>query len=167
MRQALRFLAQFALYVPLMALIGTFATRPPFTDVGAGEALVRLSFIHAAERKQKCRERSAAELAKLAPNMRAALDCPRERANILVELELDGKVVLRREVPPTGLERDGAATAYFRVKVPAGRHKVVARMRDRPTGGFDYEREATLVLAPGSALVIDFEPAADGFVFRS
>jgi len=167
MRQALRFLAQFALYVPLMALIGVFSTWPPFTDVGPGEALVRLSFIHAAERKQKCRERSAAELAKLAPNMRAALDCPRERATILVELELDGKVVLRREVPPAGLERDGAATAYFRIKVPAGRHTVVARMRDRPTGGFDYERKATLELAPGSALVIDFEPAADGFVFRS
>jgi hypothetical protein len=166
-KQALRFLAQFALYVPLMALIGVFSTRPPFTDVGPGEALLRLSFIHAAELRQKCRERSAAELAKLAPNMRAALDCPRERANILVELELDGKLVLEREVPPTGLERDGAATAYFRVKVPAGRHVVVARMRDRPTVGFDYERKATLELAPGSALVIDFDPAKGGFVFRS
>ncbi|MGA8051422.1 MAG: hypothetical protein WCA09_14685 [Burkholderiales bacterium] len=167
MKQALRMLAQFALYVPLMALIGTFATWPPFTDVGPGEALIRLSFIHAAERKEACRERSAAELAKLAPNMRAALDCPRERATILVELELDGKVVLRREVPPTGLQRDGAATAYFRVKVPAGRHKVVARMRDQPQGGFNQVREATLELAPGSAVVIDFEPDKGGFVFRS
>ena len=166
MRQVLRFLAQFALYVPLMALIGVFSIWPPFTDVGAGEALVRLSFIHAAERKHKCRERSAAELAKLAPNMRAALDCPRERADILVELELDGKLLLRREVPPTGLRHDGAAAAYLRVKVPAGRHEVAVRMRDRPGSGFDYERKDTLELAPGSALVIDFEPAS-GFVFRS
>ena len=167
MKQALRILAQFALYVPLMALIGVFSVWPPFTDVGPGEALVRLSFIHAAELKQKCRERSAAELAKLAPNMRAALDCPRERATVRVELELDGKVVLEREVPPTGLRRDGAATVYFRLKVPAGRHEIVARMGDRPEGGFDYQRKATLDLAPGTALVIDFEPDKGGFVFRS
>ncbi|HXZ50978.1 MAG TPA: hypothetical protein VEH51_03180 [Burkholderiales bacterium] len=167
MRQALRFLAQFALYAPLMVLIGVFSTRPPFTDVAPGEALVRLSFIHAAELKQKCRERSAAELAKLAPNMRAALDCPRERAEIHVELELDGKLILRREVPPTGLRRDGAAAVYFRIKVPAGHHTVVARMRDRPEGGFDYERKATLDLAPGAALVIDFASDKGGFVFRS
>jgi hypothetical protein len=166
-RPALRFLAQFALYVPLMALIGVFSTWPPFTDVGPGEALLRLSFIHAAELKQKCRERSAAELAKLAPNMRAALDCPRERAEVLVELELDGKLVLRRAVPPTGLRRDGAATVYFRVEVPAGRHEVVVRMRDRPAGDFDYRRKATLDLAPGAALVIDFQPDKGGFVFRS
>jgi hypothetical protein len=167
MKQVLRIGAQLALYVPLMALIGYFSSQPRFAALGEGEALVRLSFIHAAQRKEQCRERSAEELAKLAPNMRAALDCPRERANVLVELEIDGRLALRREVAPAGLRKDGAAAVYHRLPVPAGRHRIVARLRDRPGAGFDYASEVTLELAPGAALLIDFSKAQGGFVFRT
>lgn len=167
MTRILRIAAQLALYVPLMALIGTFSTEPRYATLGPDEALVRLSFIHAAERKAPCRSRTPAELAKLAPNMRAALDCPRERATLLVELEIDGAIALRREVRPSGLQRDGNATVYHRLPVPAGRHRIVARLRDRPGEGFNYQREETLELAPGAALLIDFSGERGGFVFRS
>ena len=166
MKRALHIAAQLALYVPLMALIGYFSTEPKFSAIAQDQALVRLSFIHAAERRQPCRERSAVELAKLAPNMRAALDCPRERASVLVELELDGKLLVRREVAPSGLQRDGNAVLYERLSVPSGRHRIVARLRDRAKGDFNYVREATLDLQPGSALLIDFVAAQGGFVFR-
>ncbi len=167
MKQLLRIGAQLALYVPLMALIAVFSTEPRFAVLGADEALLRLSFIHAAERKAPCRERSAAELARLAPNMRAALDCPRERAVLLVELEVDGQLALRREVLPAGLKRDGNATVYHRLPLPAGRHRIVARLRDRPGEGFNYLGEATLDFAPGAAVLIDFSAAKGGFVFRT
>ena len=166
MKQALRIAAQLLLYVPLMALIGYFSTAPKFSPVGESEALLRLSFIHAAQRKAPCRERSAEELAKLAPNMRAALDCPRERSPIVVELELDGKLVLRREVQPAGLKRDGNATVYHRLPVPAGRHKIAVRLRDRPGEGFNFTREESVELAPGRVLLIDFVDAKGGFLFR-
>ena len=166
MKQALRIAAQLALYVPLMVLIGYFSAAPKFSPIGASEALLRLSFIHAAQRKQPCRERSAEELAKLAPNMRAALDCPRERAPLLVELELDGKLVLRREVPPVGLKGDGNATVYHRLPLPAGRHRIAVRLRDRPGEGFNYAREETVELAPGRVLLIDFVATQGGFLFR-
>ncbi|MDH4324263.1 MAG: hypothetical protein OEW90_09030 [Betaproteobacteria bacterium] len=167
MKQALRIAAQLALYVPLMVLIGYFSTEPRFSTLGPDEALVRLSFIHAAERKEPCRPRSAAELAKLAPNMRAALDCPRERAVLLIELEVDGAIALRREVPPSGVQRDGNATVYHRLPLPAGRHRIVARLRDRAGEDFNYVGETTLELAPGAALLIDFSKAKGGFVFRT
>ncbi len=167
MKQALRIAAQLLLYVPLMALIGYFSTEPRFSTLAPDEALVRLSFIHAAERKEPCRERSAEELAKLAPNMRAALDCPRERATLLIELEVDGEIALRREVPPAGIQRDGNATVYHRLPLPAGRHRIVARLRDRPGEGFNFVGETTLELAPGAALLIDFSKAKGGFVFRT
>ncbi len=167
MKQALRIAAQLLLYVPLMALIGYFSTEPRFSTLAPDEALVRLSFIHAAERKEPCRERSAEELAKLAPNMRAALDCPRERATLLIELEVDGAIALRREVPPAGIQRDGNATVYHRLPLPAGRHRIVARLRDRPGEGFNFIGETTLELAPGAALLIDFSRAKGGFVFRT
>jgi hypothetical protein len=167
MRQALRIGMQLLLYVPLMLLIAVFSAKPQFRQLGDDQALLRLSFVHAAQRKEACRERSPAELAKLAPNMRAALDCPRERASVLVELEVDGNVVLRRDLPPSGLKHDGNAAVYHRMPLPAGKHRIVARLRDRAEGDFNYVREATLELAPGSALVIDFVAAQGGFVFRT
>ena len=167
MKQIPRTLAQLALYVPLMAIIGYFSTEPRFSAVGPDEALLRLSFIHAAQRKEPCRERSAEELAKLAPNMRAAQVCPRERADLLVELELDGAVVLRREVRPSGLQRDGNAAVYQRMPLPAGRHRIVARLRDRAEGPFNYVREETVELAAGRVLLIDFNANQGGFLFRS
>jgi hypothetical protein len=128
-------------------------------------ALLRVSFIHATERKQPCRQRSAEELAKLAPNMRAAQDCPRERSALLVELELDGKLVLRREVEPSGLRRDGNVAVYERIRLPAGRHHIVARLRDRAQGEFNYLKEETVELAAGRTLIIDFNAARGGFAF--
>jgi hypothetical protein len=163
--KALRIAAQLALYAPLMAILGYFSTDPRFSVVAPGEALVRVSLIHATERKLACRERSAEELAKLAPNMRAALDCPRERSPLLVELELDGRVVLRREVQPSGLRRDGNAALYQRLALPAGRHRIVARLRDRAEGDFNFLRDETLELAAGRVLIIDFNAAKGGFAF--
>jgi hypothetical protein len=166
LKQVLRIVVQLALYVPLMVLIGYFATNPKFTVVPEGAALLRLSIVHAAERKEPCRERTPEELAKLAPNMRAALDCPRERSPLLVELELDGALVYRREAQPAGLAKDGAAAVYHRMNVPAGKHRIVARLKDRPGADFNYVHEATLELAPGASVVIDFAAPQGGFLIR-
>jgi hypothetical protein len=162
-----KWIGQIALYLPLMVLLGWFSTEPRFSAIGADEALVRFSFIHAAERKHPCRTRSAEELAKLAPNMRAAEQCPRERADVRVELEVDGRVVLRREIRPAGLHGDGAAALYERLPLPAGRHRIVARLRDRTEGDFNHQREETVELAPGHVLLIDFVAAKGGFSFRT
>lgn len=166
MRQVMKIVFQLALYVPLMALIGYFSVSPNFTVVPEGAALLRLSIVHAAERKEPCRERTPEELAKLAPNMRAPLDCPRERSPLLVELELDGALVYRREVQPAGLKKDGAAAVYYRMNVPAGKHRIVARLKDRPGEAFNYVRDATLELSPGASVVIDFAAPQGGFLIR-
>ena len=163
---ALRIAFQLLLYVPLMALIGYFSSHPRFTVVPEGQALLRLSIVHGTQRLHECRERTPEELAKLAPNMRAALDCPRERSPMVVELEVDGRVVYRRTARPSGLRRDGAAAVYHRMQFPAGRHRLVARLRDRAGAGFDYARTADLDIAPGASLVIDFSAAQGGFVIK-
>jgi hypothetical protein len=84
---------------------------------------------------------------------------------MLVELELDGKLVLRREVQPSGLRRDGNAALYERLALPAGRHHVVARLRDRAEGDFNYVRDETVDLAAGRVLLIDFNAGRGGFAF--
>ena len=171
-----RYVLQAAFYVPLMAILAVFSRWPAFDVIRADEALVRLSIAHAAERRHPCRERTAEELAKLPPNMRAAQDCPRERAPVKVEFEVDGRLVYAAEVPPAGVQKDGLATLYHRLVVPAGEHRVVVRMSDRSPvaapggeraeGAFNHVKDEKLVLAPGEALVVDFNASRGGLEFR-
>ena len=103
---------------------------------------------------------------RLPPNMRRPMDCKRGRMALLIELELDGKILYRDELPPSGLSGDGASTAYRKFPVPAGSHQLVARLRDsRREEGFDYEKVMEIALAPQQNFVIDFRPELGGFLF--
>lgn len=166
MRKVTRYLAQAVLYAAFVAVIGYFATAPRYAHLPSDEALIKLSFSHAGERKEPCHERTPEELAKLAPNMRAQTVCPRERVPVTVEVALDGAPLFSVVAPPSGLARDGASTAYRRVPVSAGRHRIAARLSDVPGGAFNHRGETTVDLAPGHVLVIDFDAAKGGFVFR-
>jgi hypothetical protein len=160
-----RYFLQLLAYAAFAAVIGYFSTAPAYRQLADDEAVVKLSFSHSAQLKEVCRERSEAELAKLAPNMRNKMDCPRERVNVAVELDMDGKPLYRIDTPPSGLRKDGAATVYRRLAVPAGRHHFGARMADGPDGKFEHHHEATIDLAPGQVLIVDFLTGSGGFVF--
>ena len=166
MNRALRYGLQAVLYGAFAATLGYFSTSPAFEPLPAGHALVRLSLNHAGQRKFTCRTRNPEELAKLAPNMRAAEDCPRERAPVLVKVEMDGKPVADIVARPAGLSRDGASVAYRRIPVLAGEHRLRVALADDAAGTFDRVREESVRLEPGRVLVIDFEPGKGGIVFR-
>ena len=161
-----RYAIQGALYAAFVAVVGYFSSAPAYRHIGPDEALLRLSFSHAAQRKEACRKRSPEELAKLPPNMRAPLECPRERANVTVELELDGKPLYRIVAPPSGLSKDGASTVYRRIVVGAGRHQLRLRLSDSVQGDFTYTVERDVDLEAGRALLVDFNAGQGGFVFR-
>ncbi len=158
--------AQVLLYVAFGAVIGWFSRYPVYQVLPEGQALVRLSFTHGAQPVSACRERTPEELAKLAPNMRVVRECPRERAQILVEVEMDGQPLYRIAAPPSGLAKDGVATVYRRLPVDAGRHSFKARLSDNAEGRFNYTAEQTIELAAGRSLLIDFSAREGGFVFR-
>lgn len=167
MPSAMRIAGQVLAWAAFAAVIGVFSTWPAYRQLSPDNALVKLSFSHGAQRKLECRERSEAELARLAPNMRAKLDCPRERANVLVELDMDGRPLYRLEARPSGLRGDGPSVAYRRLEIPAGRHHFRARLSDTADGVFNHTGEATVELAPGAVLVVDFVASTGGFKFRS
>lgn len=160
-------LLQVPAYAAFAAFIGYFSSAPAYRHLDPGMAVLKLSFMHAGERKHACHERTAAELAKLAPNMRAALDCPRERSDVKVEVEMDGRVLYRISARPSGLRHDLPSTVYRRLDVPAGRHVFRARLADTADGAFRHQSEATVDLAPGRVLVIDYVASRKGFEFRS
>jgi hypothetical protein len=162
---ALRYAAQALLYAAFAAFIGYFSTSPHYQQLPPGQALLKLSLAHAGQLKEDCRKRTPEELARLAPNMRAQTVCPRERMPVTVEVIVDGDLLFRVVASPSGLARDGASTMYRRVAIVAGAHHVMARMADGPDGAFRVSADATIQLAPGNVMVIDYAPQ-DGFVFR-
>lgn len=159
----LRFALQVLAYGAFAAMLGYFSTSPAYRLRADHAAVVKLSFSHSAQLQQACHERSAAELAKLAPNMRSRLDCPRARSVVKVELDMDGKPLYRIDILPTGLHNDGAATVYRRLEITAGNHQFHAKLADGPDGVFKFISDASIDLVPGQVLVVDF--AKDGFVF--
>lgn len=154
-------------YAAFAAFIGYFSSAPPYHHLAADRAVVKLSFSHAADRREECRTRSAEELARLAPNMRAPLDCPRARADVRVEVAMDGAVIFSAVERASGLRHDLPATVYRRLEVPAGHHVFHARLADDASGKFRHDGQVELDLAPGRVLVIDFVASRGGFRFHS
>lgn len=160
-------LGQGALYALFALAIGTFSHWPPYRHLAADQALIKLSFTHSGKLVSECRPLSAAELAKLPPNMRNPMKCPRERVPVLVELDIDGVPAARHSASPSGLSRDGASAIYRRLPVQAGTHRVSVRLKDSAgSTGFDYSRDESVSLRPAQVLVIDFDAGKGGITLR-
>lgn len=160
-------LGQFVLYALFAAAIGVFSQWPRYHPIGPGEALIKVSFVHTGKPIGDCRAQSAEELARLPPNMRAPQVCPRERSPVQLTLAVNGRQLLQREAPPSGLKRDGASAMYAKLTVPAGEQRIAVMLSDdvraRDAG---LKREAVLTLAPGQVLVIDYDSASGGITLQ-
>lgn len=167
MPDALRYAAQALLYGAFAAVVGYFSTSPAFRLLADDEALLRLSLLHPGKPKGDCRTRTPEELAKMPPQMRAPLDCPRERSPVVVRVELDGRAVIEESFAPAGLNKDGASAGYRRLPIRAGQHTLRVQLSDdaRATG-FPFERTETLTVVPGQIVLIDFNPGKGGLLIR-
>jgi hypothetical protein len=164
MADARRMLAQVLAYAAFAAVVGYFADSPGHAPVPASMALLRLTFSHAGESLQPCRRYTPEEIARTAPNMRRALDCPRERVSLKLALDLDGEPLYHAELRPSGLSRDGASTVYEAFVVAPGPHRLDVRMRDtRREEGYDHVQHFELELAAGDSRVLDFRAGEGGF----
>lgn len=167
MHKPLAWLSQAAVYALFATAVGYGSTSPHYRQLQPGEALLRLSFSHPGRIKADCRTRTPAELAKFPPNMRAPLDCPRERSPVTVRVELDGAELYHASFRPAGLARDGAATGYRRTRITAGPHRLRVQLNDDArSAGFTYERSAEIDPRPGDIVLIDFSPALGGLIIR-
>lgn len=156
---------QVILYGAFAAFIGYFATNPRYQHIAPDRALLKLSFAHFGDRD--CRKRSAEELQKLPPNMRAPMECPRERADILLHADLDGQPLYHGLLHPTGIAKDGISTIYRRFELPAGKHLLSVKMNDNArVEGFKFVKEAEIDLKPAQVLVVDFNPDKGGLFFQ-
>jgi hypothetical protein len=154
-------------FAAFFAMIAFLSVRPEYRLLGDAEAIVSLSFSHAAQRVGECTRLSQEELLALPPNMRQPDVCPRERHPMLVELTMDEQVLYAATLAPTGLWSDGKATAYQRLEVATGIHDFRIRMNDSGVPDqIDFEKTATIDLRPGQNLVVFFDPSNQQFRFQ-
>ena len=166
MKQLLRLAGQAICYLIFVVLIA-YGTTSAFTNFPLDQAQIKLSFTHGAARATECRRLSPDEIAKLPPNMRRPTECARGRLPVYVELVVDGETRISASLPPTGISGDGPSRIYQTIAVAPGNHHVVLRLRDTARSeGFDYMREADVMVVPQQNFVIDFRPEGDGFIFR-
>jgi ferredoxin/coenzyme F420-reducing hydrogenase delta subunit len=162
----LRWAGQAAVLGTLAVATGALASWPQWRQLQADEAVLRLAISHAAHRKVECKPLTMDELARLKPNMRRQVDCPRARWPVVVELERDGRLLYRGSHEPAGLWNDGPSTVFERFRVPAGEQTLAVRLRDSGREqGFDHERSERVNLEPGQSLVVQFR-TGEGFTVQ-
>lgn len=166
MRRLAGNLAELLVLLVLVGLTALLAGGPPYRHLAADQSVIKVSVRHSGVVLGECRSLSADELARLPANMRAPLECPRERSPLVLQLDLDGHTVIDAEVAAQGLHADGRATLYRRLVVPAGPVRVDVRLKDDVREAtFAYHDSFETDLAPGRALIVDFDPSTGSFVF--
>lgn len=163
----MRIAGQSLAYALFAATVGLFSVWPEYRMLGAGQAMISLSFSHAAKRIGECRVLSQQDLNALPPNMRKPNSCPRERHATYVEIRSDDVVIYSAVLSPSGLWQDGKANAYYRAEVDAGQRTLFVGMNDSGgADGFDYTLSRQIELEPGQNLVIGFDGLSQSFFFR-
>ncbi len=163
----IRVLGQAGAYASFVLVIGLFSVWPDYRLLGEREAIVSLTFSHAAKRVGECRRRTQEELNALPPNMRKPDDCPRERHPVQVELRFNDRLHYSETVLPSGLWKDGKANVYRRTTIDAGDYEIFMGMNESGTGDdFDYEMQTDLTILPGQNLVISFDDLQKTFVIE-
>lgn len=167
MTSGLRILVQAIAYAAFAFVLGYLSASPAYDYASAGNATVKLSLSHAANRVKPCVRLTPRQIAELAPNMRRPEQCERQRLPLIVELEIDGDVVANIEAPPSGLWSDGPASVYERFEVEPGTHTVTARLRDTGRSvGWDYTHTEEASLVAGRYFTVTFRAETGGFSFR-
>jgi hypothetical protein len=161
-----RYILQAFNYSVFMALIWYFSNMPPFRQLGEDEAVMTIAFSHVGEIKEPCRKRSAEELMALPPNMRAPMDCTRERSPVRIEAFLDNHPIYVHTAEAPGLFKDSGVNIYHLTKVPAGKHHLQIKMDDSVRKeGFEHAFEQDVMIAPAQILLVDFI-AGKGFIVK-
>ena len=167
MPEFLRYPLQAVNYGVFMLLVWYFSAAPPYTQLTANQAVITVAFSHAGELREECRQLSQEELAKLPPNMRAPMNCPRERSPVTVQLLLDGELLIEDVAHAPGLYNDLGIDIYRSAKVPVGKHTLAVRMNDNVrVEGPTHSHEETVTLGPAQLLVIDFNSEIRSFIVR-
>jgi hypothetical protein len=167
MHKLFRYPLQALNYTLFMLVVWYFSAAPPYRQLTPEQAVITVAFAHAGQRREACRKLSQEELAELPPNMRAPMDCPRERSPVSVDLLIDGEQVIDEVHNAPGLFNDLGIDMYRSAKVNAGEHRLVIHMNDNVrVDGPTHVHEETVTLQPAQRLVINFNSDTGKFFIK-
>jgi hypothetical protein len=147
---------QVAAWTLFVTVTGILAQWPVYSPLAEGHGELKLSMAHLTERLEPCVQLTQEELLALPPNMRVAEQCPRARADAVIQLLVDGEALLDTAVRPVGLARGGRAYLQAHWGLPAGDYRLELRMRDTPREeGFDKVQHFRLSLAAGESVLLN------------
>jgi len=154
-------------YLAFIVTVGYFSFAPSYQPLEDDEAIIVLAFGHSGQHVGECVRKTPEELAKLPPNLRVPLVCPRERSPIDIEMALDEKIIFKKTVQAPGFSKDGGIDVYQRFRVPAEEHTLKLRLRDSvKVEDYNYVHDQRITLLPRQVLVIDFTPELGGFIVK-
>jgi len=152
-----RLAGQVLFYGLFFAFIGYFADQPEFVNLSPDKAQVKLAVRHSGKLLGECIQLDETSLQQLAPNMRIARICPRERSPVKVEFALDEKVIFVNSIEPAGLHNDGISALYEHFNIKAGSIHVSIKLDDDINSeGYSHRFERDFLLTPAQILVIEF-----------
>ena len=155
MNTVARYAVQGVLYGAFVAAVGYFSSAPAFRHMPPVEALVRLSFSHAAQRVQPCRERTAGGAREACAQHAGTARLP-ARARRRDRGAGDGReAALRIVAAPAGLDvtarRPCTGGSWSPPAATSSWHASPTRAR-----GSSTTPRRSVELAPGRVLLIDF-----------
>jgi len=166
-RKLLRYLLQLLAYAAFALIVGYLSFWPRYEYAPPAAAVVKLSLSHATERVEPCVQLTPRQIAALAPNMRRAQKCERQRLPLVLQLEIDGEIAIDLQEAPSGLWGDGPASVYERFNLIPGLHSITVRLRDSARAeSWDYTYTEDVMLQAGRYLTITFKPETGGFRIR-
>ena len=132
-----------------------------------GEAALKVAFKHIGRRIADCSEadlirtegeryrKLLKDTRQVQMNIAKLANCPRERYPVVVEIDLDGRNILKKAYSPTGFKKDMASYVYEEFLIEPGTHTLSARLYDRGLdGGPNYTLEEKVDIKPAEIKLI-------------
>lgn len=138
----------------------------PYRSALSPEPRLVISLKHPGQVGEDCRAVSAEEKARLPIHMQQDEICERRRADVRIQVDVDGERVLDATYEPAGLWGDGNSIAIERLPVGEGPHRVSARLADGlDPEAWGWEAEQTLEFKPRQRHILQFG-RNDGFTWH-
>jgi len=159
MDKAIRYLGQAVLYAAFFLPLVYISHSPNYRNMEEGVAVLKVAIRHPGVTIGECTSVASAGHGMRPSSMTQAIEiCPRERSPLQLQLTLDGQVLYRAIVAPSGLHNDGISSMYRRFEIPAGSHRLKIQMNDDvKVDGFNWQMERDIDLQPAQVMVASFK----------
>ncbi|MDA1299505.1 MAG: hypothetical protein O2868_05455 [Proteobacteria bacterium] len=143
------------LFGSVALILGYLTDSPEYQVLPEGQTELKFVVRHSGKRLGVCKVPEAADMAKLAPNMRQLEVCPSEKSPMAVELRLNGQLRYSGQVAPSGIHNDGVIALYRRFSIDAGSLDLHLRLKsDIRQEAFSHDFRQTISTGQDSIVVL-------------